>query len=85
MLHFYLPFSELIATGGFFYAIKVSTFAGQAVIFALLITSIVSWSVMFTKFKQIRTAEKNGRDFLNTLRSEQQFVEIFKKGKIWKD
>lgn len=51
----------------------------------LFLTSIISWSVMFTKFRQVRVAERSGRDFLNALRAEEHFVEIYKKNKAWKD
>ncbi len=79
------PTPDFLAAGGIFYAFSVSTIAGQVVMLALFLTSIVSWSVMFTKFKQVRIAERNGRDFLRTLRAEERFVEIFSKGRIWND
>ena len=74
-----------LATGGLFYAFGVSTIAGKAVMLLLFLTSIVAWSVMFTKFRQVRLAERHGRDFLKALRSGDRFVEIYKKGTLWKD
>jgi biopolymer transport protein ExbB/TolQ len=68
-----------------FYAFTVSTWAGKAVMLALFITSIVSWTVMYTKFQQVRAATRNGADFLVALRAEEHFVEIFRKEKKWKD
>ncbi len=84
----FLLFSPLsclntVATGGIFYAFSVSTLAGRVVIFILFLTSIISWSVMFTKFAQVRTAERTGTDFLHALRGESQFAEIFRKGLTW--
>lgn len=73
------------AHDSFFYAFSAATGVGKAIILVLSIISIISWTVMFTKFKQVRQAEKSGADFLKTLRAEEQFVEIFKKGKTWKD
>lgn len=80
-----LPLPEILADGGIFYAFKVSTFAGKAVMFALLLTSMISWSVMFTKFRQVSVAERRGSDFLHALRAEERFVEIFSKGRKWND
>ncbi len=82
----FLPFfspSDTLALGGIFYAFSESTFAGRAVIFVLFVTSIISWSVIFTKFSQVRAAEKTGSDFLRALRGESQFAEIFRKGLTW--
>lgn len=76
---------SFLAAEGIFYAFSVSTLAGKAVMFILFLTSIVSWSVMFSKFHQVRVANRTSADFLTTLRAEEHFVEIFKKGKIWKD
>jgi len=73
------------SAGSLTYAFNVSTGVGKGIIILLGIVSIVSWTVMFTKFKQVRLAEKSGAEFLNELRAEEQFVEIFKKGKTWKD
>lgn len=77
--------TDLLASGGIFYAFSVATWAGKAVIVALFITSIISWTVMFTKFQQVRAATRNGADFLAALRAEEHFVEIFRKEKTWKD
>jgi biopolymer transport protein TolQ len=75
--------NEFIASNGFIYAFQSSTFVGQAIIAALIFVSIVSWTVMFTKFNQVRAAEKTSQDFLRTLRAEDQFVSLFKKGRTW--
>ncbi len=72
-------------SGGIIYALEVATLPGKAVLVVLLFTSIVSWTVMFTKFKQVRVAERRGADFLKTLRAEEHFVELFKKEKTWKE
>lgn len=75
----------MIASGGLFYALTVSTIAGKIVILILFITSIISWSVIFTKFRQVRAATKRGTEFLKALRAEEHFADIFKKGLRWKD
>lgn len=75
----------ILGAAGIFYAFKECTFAGLLIIFVLFVTSIVSWSVIFTKFRQVRVAEKSGEDFSKSLRTEEHFVDIFKKGKAWKD
>jgi biopolymer transport protein ExbB/TolQ len=76
---------DFLAAGGIFYAFSVAAWAGKVVILALFVTSIVSWTVMFTKFQQVRSATRHGADFLAALRKEEHFVEIFRKEKTWKD
>ena len=76
---------DLLGASGIFYAFSMSTFAGRMVILLLFLTSVVSWSVMFTKFNQVRDAERNGQNFLHALRAEPQFAEIFRKGLTWHD
>ena len=49
---------------GLWYTITASTIVGKIVLLALFFVSIVSWSVMFTKFKQVRVARREGSDFL---------------------
>lgn len=78
-------FLPILADGGILYAFQASTLAGKAVIFALFLTSIVSWSVMFTKFRQVRIAEKTAKAFLRELRSREHFADLFKEGKILSD
>ncbi|MBI4027472.1 MAG: MotA/TolQ/ExbB proton channel family protein [Verrucomicrobia bacterium] len=76
---------SILATGGLFYIITMSTAAGKAVMLVLFLLSIISWSVMLTKFKQVHVAQKSGNDFLRALRAEEHFVEIFRKGRAWRD
>ena len=61
---------DFLAAAGPFNPFTESTLAGKAVLVALFLVSIVSWSVMFTKFKQVRVARREGDDFLRTLRAE---------------
>jgi len=79
----FFPSSNLLAASGMFYAFSMSTLAGRMVILLLALTSIVSWSVMFTKFSQVRAAERSGENFLHALRAESQFAEIFRRGLTW--
>ncbi len=85
LLSFPFPTPDFLAASGIFYALTVSTWAGKAVILLLFATSIVSWSVMFTKFNQVRSAVRNGADFLRALRAEEHFVELFKQARVWKE
>ena len=85
MIPDFLFTTSFLADGGILYAFHASTFAGKAVILALFVTSIISWSVMFTKFRQVRIAERSGNRFLLALRAEEHFVDIFKQGKTWPD
>jgi biopolymer transport protein TolQ len=76
---------DFIAAFGLQYALNSATFAGKAILIILFVVSIVSWSVIFTKFRQVHVAERQGADFLKALRSEEHFADIFKKGQSWAD
>lgn len=76
---------DFIATSGLPYALNAATPAGKGILIILFILSIISWSVMFTKFRQVHVAERQGADFLKALRAEEHFADIFKKGRLWRD
>lgn len=77
---------NFIATsGGIFYALSVSTWSGKLILIILFLLSIVAWSVMYTKFQQVRSAENSGSDFMRTLRGATHFTELFKKGNTWSE
>lgn len=86
---FFLPelAPHFIATTepGIFYALTVLTWAGKLILILLFILSIVAWSVMYTKFQQVRAAQNFGVDFLRTLRGTSHFMDLHKKGTFWNE
>ena len=65
------------ADGGFIYALEQSTLPGQTVLLALFIASIFSWSVMVTKFRLIRHAQRRRDQFLQLFRADRQPLRIY--------
>lgn len=49
------------------------------VLFSLLASSVISWAVIFTKHKTLRTASKQSQAFLNTFWYGQDLEEIYAK------
>ena len=62
---------------GAFYALKESTLVGKAVLVVLFVLSIIAWSVMITKFRQVRRARLTSEEFLHQLRQEKSFLALF--------
>ncbi|MDD2710553.1 MAG: MotA/TolQ/ExbB proton channel family protein [Verrucomicrobiae bacterium] len=75
----------MATTFGLGYALSVATIAGKIILVLLFVVSIVSWTVIFTKYRQVHLAEKQGSSFLKALRSSEHFVEIFRSGRKWRD
>ncbi len=61
----------LFATGapGILYALEKSTLVGKIVILILFLLSIVAWSIMITKFRQVGRAQRSSGRFLEQFRS----------------
>ena len=57
-------------TGGLIYAFNESTWPGKIIILLLFLGSIFSWSVMWTKFRTLRVAQKQRRSFLDRFRAD---------------
>lgn len=51
--------------GGLAYSLKHSTLEGQIIMVALLIFSLVSWTVIINKFRQLRKTRKRNERFLS--------------------
>ena len=73
------PFSMLASSsaGGLIFALENSTLAGILVLLALFAASIFSWTVMYTKWTQIRRAQLRRLEFLDLFRAERQPLRIF--------
>ena len=65
------------ADGGFIYALEQSTLPGKTVLLLLFIASIFSWSVMVTKFRLIRHAQRRRDQFLQLFRADRQPLRIY--------
>jgi len=73
------PF-DMLADGGLLFAFEKSTVPGRCVIFALLIGSIFSWAVMYTKFRMIQRAKAQRRNFLEIFRTDRMPLRLFETG-----
>ncbi len=65
------------ADGGLIYAFEQSTLPGKTVLFALFVASIFSWTVMVTKFRMIRHAQRRKDQFLELFRADRQPLRIY--------
>lgn len=65
---------------GLYYAFTQSTTDGKAILLTLFFASIFSWSVMITKFRQLRFARKQSARFMALFRRDRQPLRIFESG-----
>ena len=72
----------MLASSGLLFAFEHSNFAGKAVIFFLLVGSIFSWSIMWTKWVQLSAAQRATRSFLKVFRSSTEPLDPYLAGKI---
>lgn len=72
----YLMLAEGSA-GGLLFAFENSTLPGRLVLLALFAASVFSWTVMFTKWRQIRHAQRRREQFLKLFRTDRQPLRIF--------
>jgi biopolymer transport protein TolQ len=63
--------------GGLVYAFENSTLPGKTILLLLFVASIFSWSVMVTKWRVIRHAQRRRDQFLETFRSDRQPLRIY--------
>ncbi len=54
--------------------------AGHAVVFALFVASIFSWSVIITKFRMIRFARKQTERFFSVFRKDRRPLRLYETG-----
>lgn len=68
----------ILASGnGLVFAFENSTLPGKAVLFALFIASIFSWTVMWTKWQMVRHAARRRNQFLELFRADRQPLRIY--------
>ena len=66
-----------LASGGLVFAFENSTLPGRIILLALFFASIFSWSVMVTKFRVIRHAQRRREQFLELFRADRQPLRIY--------
>lgn len=66
-----------LASGGILFALEHSTLPGKLILVSLFIASIFSWSVMVTKFRLVRRAQRRRTQFLEAFRSDRQPLRIY--------
>jgi biopolymer transport protein TolQ len=66
--------------GGLLYAYEKSTLPGKIVLFALFVASVLSWTVMITKFRMLRRARDRRTDFIEAFRGDRQPLSLYQSG-----
>ena len=74
-----MPGVEMLASGGLVFAFNHATIAGKIILLFLAIGSIFSWSIMLTKLRVIRYAQKQNARFLVSFRQDRQPLRLFEK------
>lgn len=74
------PIQILADGGGLFYALHNSTWPGLIVLGALFFASVLSWSVMITKFRMLGRSKERRMDFLDAFRADRQPLSLFQSG-----
>jgi biopolymer transport protein TolQ len=65
------------SSGGLLYAFETSTLPGKIIILLLFAASVFSWSVMATKFRVVRTAQRRRQRFLQLFRADRQPLHLY--------
>ncbi len=63
--------------GGLVFAFQESTLPGKVILALLFLASIFSWSVMITKYRVLRVAQRQRRSFLDRFRADRQPLTLF--------
>jgi biopolymer transport protein ExbB/TolQ len=74
------PAQILAEGGGLIYALEHSTLPGMFVLCSLCLASVLSWSVMVTKFRVLRRARARRMDFLDAFRADRQPLSLYQSG-----
>lgn len=68
---------NVVLATGLLYAFQQSDLQGKVIVVVLCLGSALTWSVMLTKWQQLRRARKTGRDFLQQFRRERDPLHLF--------
>lgn len=63
-----------------FYAFGESTFPGKAIVVFLFVGSILAWSIMITKWLELRRATASSKRFLTSFRAQPHPVALYVQG-----
>lgn len=74
----------MLATSAAVYAIENATTEGKITVLGLLILSLFSWTIILTKFRQLRIARKATKEFLVAYASTRDPLDIKRKGEIFR-
>ena len=66
-----LPLADVLS------AFRMSDFAGKMIVLVLFVGSIFAWSVMVTKFMELRRVEQNAEQFSALYRKSRWPLELF--------
>ncbi|MEP6668549.1 MAG: MotA/TolQ/ExbB proton channel family protein [Chthoniobacter sp.] len=69
--------TNFLASGGIVFAFENSTLPGRLILLSLFLASIFSWSVMVTKFRVVRHAQRRREQFLEAFRADRQPLRIY--------
>jgi len=81
MFSLFLP--TTLASGGVAFSFQHADVAGKVIIFILLLISVFTWSVIWTKSKMIRQAKRDNLFFLKRYRSDRTPIELYAEKKIY--
>jgi len=73
-------FPTPLLAAGLIFALHHSTVPGKAVLVTLFFGSVFSWSVMQTKFRVIRIAQRKAREFREHFRADRQPLRLYSLG-----
>jgi len=68
---------KVVLATGLLYAIQQSDLQGQVIVGLLCLGSALTWSVMLTKWQQLRRARKTNAEFLKHFRRERDPLHLF--------
>ncbi|MGQ0812319.1 MAG: hypothetical protein ACT4OO_14000, partial [Nitrospiraceae bacterium] len=71
-----------VSSGGIAFALNHATLEGKITIMVLLLFSLVSWTVIIGKFRQLAKAKKRTKIFLAAYARAKGPLDLFKKGHI---
>jgi biopolymer transport protein ExbB/TolQ len=74
----------MLAANAAVYAIENATTEGKVTVLLLLILSLFSWTIILTKFRQLRLARKATNKFLAAYASTRDPLDIKRKGEIFR-
>lgn len=66
-----------VVAAGLLYVFQQADWVGKVIVIMLLVGSALTWSVMLTKWQQLRQARRSSEEFLNRFRRERDPLHLF--------